>query len=351
MLPSIARVRLDAHGIARVRFRIPSEVVAWFGAVQAQEFAPARWGLGLRLHGRATDAEVAKAFDDGRILRTHVMRPTWHFVAAGDIHWIQELTAPRVQRIAAVYNRHLELDARTLSRGTAIVARALRDRNYLTRLELRSELQRRGLSISGQRLAHLMMHAELERVVCSGPRRDKQQTYALLSERVPKRRPLTRDEALSELSRRFFRSHGPATIRDFVWWSGLTTADAKRGLEMNHAKRVVVDEHTYWTVGRSSGKPRTHLGVELLPVYDEYLVAYRDRVAVPHLPAAVIGRGAAVTFQHALVIDGQVAGTWRTAASKGRDQVDVYPLRQLTTRERRLLAAAVKRYQRFVDQG
>jgi hypothetical protein len=312
------------------------------GAVQAQEFEPATWAVALRMHDGGRQAHVQRAFDAGRILRTHVMRPTWHFVAAADIRWLQELTSPRVQRIAAGYNKRLELDARTLRRGLAIIERALDAEQHLTRTELAERLERARLPIKGQRLAHLMMHAELEAVVCSGPRRGRQFTYALVSERAPHALRLSRDEALATLSRRFFASHGPATVRDFVWWSGLTSADAKRGLEMNRATLEVVEGLVYWSIPhRHAPSVRNHLAY-LLPIYDEYLIAYRDREAVPHGLAAPKVRES-VTFQHALILDGQVAGTWRLRREPSGPVVVPTPLRHLTPTERRAVAEAVQR--------
>jgi hypothetical protein len=192
------------------------------------------------------------------------------------------------------------------------------------------------------------MYAELEGVICSGHRRGKQFTYALLAERAP-RPVLSRDEALAELTRRYFTSHGPATIRDFLWWSGLTTADAKRGLEMNRARKEVIEGKAYWSLGGTTAGV-TRRTVHLLPVYDEYLVAYRDRDAVPHRPPAIQSRGrGSMTFQHSLVIDGQVAGTWKPVRNARELIVYVIPLRRLTGPERRALAETAARYGRFLD--
>lgn len=341
---TVAARRLSRQFISHAGPRPPEAVVTRLGAMQAQEFEPALWGVGLRMRDGATARAVERAFTDGRILRTHVMRPTWHFVARDDIRWMLALTSPRVQQIAAGYNRRLELDARTLARAVRIFERALRDGHFLTRLELADALRRDGLTVSGQRLAHVTMHAELEALICSGPRRGKRSTYALLAERAPKATLLSRDEALASLSRRFFESHGPATIRDFVWWSGLTTADAKRGLEINHARREEIDGLAYWTVGSSPRSASRDARAHLLPIYDEYLVAYRDRQAVPHWPAGTTpGRGL-FAFQHALVIDGHVAGTWRLAHD---NEVNVVPVRHITAKERRAVAEAVRRFQQF----
>jgi hypothetical protein len=301
-----------------------------------------------------TDVAVARqvetAFERGEILRTHVMRPTWHFVTATDIRSLLELTSPRVHSRMATYMRQMELDARMLVRGTAVIERALGEGAHLTRRELGERLRRARMPMSGIRLALVVIQAELDAVICSGPRRGTQFTYALLSERAPNAKRLDRDEALAELSRRYFRSHGPATIRDFVWWSGLTTADARRGLDMIKARREEVDGRHYWSLESRSRAVRTH-PVHLLPIYDEYIVAYRDREAVPHGPRVINKPTKAVIFQHAVIIDGHVAGTWRTTPHATASSVDVTLLRRLSTLERRRLDEAIGRYQRFRDRS
>lgn len=343
--------RLSNQHVAHAALRRAADVISWFGAMQAQEYEVAKWAIGLRMREGATDAAVERAFDQGHILRSHVMRPTWHFVTPKDIRWLLQLTAPRIQRLMASYNRRLELDARTLTRGISVIARALRDRHYRTRTELADKLALAGLPMHGPRLAQLVMHAELEGVICSGPRRGRQFTYALIAERAPEGLSLTRDEALATLTRRYFQSHGPATPRDFAWWSGLTVADAKRGLAINNGRHEQVGTLTYWAVGRErTTAPREHL-VHLLPIYDEYLIAYRDRVAVPH---RVSGSPSAlpdgVTFQHALVSRGQVAGTWRIARRSDAVHLAVTPLRRLTAMERVELSRAVKRFAGFLER-
>jgi hypothetical protein len=342
----IATRRLRNQRITSAGLRHAVDVVSWLGAVQAQEYEPAKWALGLRMRDGAVDADVDRAIDHGWIFRTHVMRPTWHFVAAADIRWMVELTGPRVQQRMVPYDRRLELDARTLRRGLGIIERTLRDSQYLTRTELGDHLARGGLPMTGQRLAHMAMHAETAGAICSGPRRGKKFTYALIAERAPGAARLSRDEALATLAKRFFSSHGPATVRDFVWWSGLTTADAKRGLEITKAKREEIGGHVYWTIGRLAPPPARDRPVHLLPIYDEYIVAYRDREAVPHTRLGP-GRSEVVIFQHALIADGQIIGTWRTTPA-GRGTVTLFPVRALKPVEQRALAQAVGRYARFV---
>lgn len=341
--------RLHNQRIARPMAGGATEVVEWLGAVQSQEYQAAKWALALRLRTAPREADVERAVDEGRILRTHVMRPTWHFVTAADIGWMLDLTAPRVQRSAASYYRREGLDGALRVKAAAIFERALAGGRYLTRAELGERLARTGRRLNALQLSLLTLYAELEGVICSGPRRGKQFTYALLAERAPDRRRLPPDEALAELTRRFFRSHGPATVRDYVWWSGLTAADARRGLDMIGARAEPVDGLTYWSAGQVAVRPTVGPDVHLLPIYDEYIVAYRDRVAVPHGPGTIrtAARGT-VTFQHAVVIDGQVAGTWRNRRSAASHGVEVVPLRRFSAAERRALFDAATRYGRFL---
>ena len=159
----------------------PAAVVTALGAVQSQEFDAAKWALGLRMGPGATDAAIERAFADGRILRTHVLRPTWHFVPRDDIRWMLELTAPHVRRTLAGYHRRLGLDAPLTTRAVRIIERALGDDGPLTRQDLRARLARAGVLVDSMRLAFIMIAAELDAVVCSGPRQGRHFTYTLLA--------------------------------------------------------------------------------------------------------------------------------------------------------------------------
>ena len=222
-------------------------MVQWLGAVQAQDYAAAKWAVGLRLQGATAD-DIEQAATDGAILRTHVMRPTWHFVSPDDIRWLLALTAPRVHAANAYYYHAQGLDDAIFMRSNAALAKALQGGKHLTRQELVSVLKQVGVVTENLGFMLIIMHAELDGIVCSGARRGKQFTYALLDERVPQSRTLEHDEALAEFARRYFTSHGPATLQDFVWWSGLTVADARAALAMvtSQLMHEVVDGQTYW---------------------------------------------------------------------------------------------------------
>jgi winged helix DNA-binding protein len=327
----------------------PGEVVAWLGAMQAQDFAGAKWALGMRVPG-ITDAGVERAFDAGRILRTHLLRPTWHFVAPADIRWMLALTAPRVHGMNAAYYRKCGLDAPLFSRSAAVIERALEGGRQLTRSELASALRRAGIHADGMRLAYLMMRAELDGIMCSGPRRGKQFTYALVAERAPRARLLERDEALAELTRRYFSSHGPATLRDYSWWSGLTMREARAGVDMvrKTLAQEEIDGRTYWLVPPKTGRRRRAVPVYLLPNYDEYLIAYKDRDWVLE-PLPVTRRGA-VEHPHHLILDGKVRGSWKRMPGTTATTIEVRPFRPLQKNEGFALAAAAARYGRFLDR-
>jgi Winged helix DNA-binding domain len=330
--------------------RTVDEVVRWFGAVQAQEYAMAKWALALRMRGTVTSDAIERAIDAGKIIRTHVLRPTWHFVAADDIGWMLRVTAPRVHAKLAYAYRFYKVDAVTRGRAADVFARALERGDHLTRGELGEHLGRAGLPAKGVPLAMLTIHAELEGVMCSGPRRGKELTYARLSARVSNPSLLSGDDALTELTRRYFRSHAPATIRDFVWWSGLTMADAKRGLDMIGAQREVVDGLTYWRVGRvdvgaARRRAESDSTVRLVPIYDEYLVAYRDLAAVPRAGGDVRG-----SLGPAVIIDGQVAGSWKPTISGDDVIVTVNAHRRFTRSERDAVEGAVARFGRHLQK-
>ena len=314
----IAHLRLHNQHIARSTFTEPAAVVQWLGAVQAQDYAAAKWALGLRLPG-STEEVIEQAFAVGTILRTHVMRPTWHFVLPADIRWLLALTAPRVKAAMAYGNRQAELDDALFQRSNAVLTKALQNGKQLTRPELVSVLQQAGIATNELRFTHIMMRAELDGIVCSGARHGKQFTYALLDERVPPARPFERDEALADLSMRYFTSHGPATVGDFVWWSGLTITDARAGLAQvsPHLLREVVDGQSYWFAPSAPPAQNLVQAAYLLPNYDEYVVGYTDRSAIfdaPHINLSD-SRGN-VLFNHTMVLDGRIVGTWKRTLKK-----------------------------------
>ncbi len=349
--PDIAHCRLHNQRISAIPFRTPSEVVEWLVAVQAQDYAGAKWALGLRASG-VTDGDIDQALAEGAILRTHVMRPTWHFVTPKDIRWLLALTAPRVHAANAYQNRRLELDKTVFKRSNAVLTKALRGGKQLTRVDLASAVRQAGIDASHLRLGQLIMNAELDGVICSGARRGKQFTYALLDERVPVTKTLDRDAALAELTRRYFSSHGPATEEDFMWWSGLTRADVRSGLAMvnRHLTHDRVDGKTYWFAASMPRVKNDSETVYLLPNYDEYVVGYTDRGAIFNSSHAnqLDARNNSL-FQDTLIIHGEIAGTWKRTLKNAAALVKIEPFGRLRKNENQAIASAVQRYGRFLE--
>lgn len=321
------------------------ELVRALGAVQAQDYPGAKWALGVRTRSE-TDEDIERQLDEGRILRTHILRPTWHFVAPEDIRWMLALTAPRVKQATAYHSRSVGIDARTLRRSHEAIANALAGGRHLTRLELAEALGRARVNdASGQRLAHLVMEAELDGLIVSGARRGKHFTYALLDERVPPAPARDRDESLHTLSRTYFTTRGPATIRDFSWWSGLSMADAKRGLEMVRAEL----EHSDGAWFDPSVEPKAATSAFLLPNYDEYFIGYKDRSAIgQRIKHTIPVTGGSANITHVAFIDGELVGGWRRLAEKEGVVVAIEFWSKLSDAERGKIDRVVKRLGAFL---
>jgi hypothetical protein len=347
----IARLRLINQRISMPSFAKPEEVVDWLGAVQAQDYFGAKWALGLRMRS-ATDTDIDKAFNDGSILRTHVLRPTWHFVRPADIRWMLALTAPRVHVVNAYMYRQQELDDTTFKRSNATLEKALAGGKQLTRDELRDNLRNAGIATDdGLRMSYLMMHAELEGIICSGPRRGKQFTYALLEERAPQARRLERDEALAELARRFFISRGPASVQDFAKWSGLTLADARDGLEAvkGGLEQEVVDDQEYWFLRPRAPVNAISPAAYLLSVYDEFLSSYKDRSAIDAKNLGHLFTAMGNELQYIIVLDGQLIGTWKRTIKKDAVVIETNLFTELREAENQAVTLAAQQYGAFLE--
>lgn len=341
----IVRQRMHNQHISRSEFQKPEDEVRWLGAVQAQEYALAKWGLSLRLRNASDDA-IEKAFTDGAILRTHLMRPTWHFVAREDIRWLLDLTAPRVHALNAPYYRKVELDESLLVRCNDVLAAALEGGRQLTRNALRGELEQAGIITKGElRMGYIMMRAELDGIVCSGARQGKQFTYALLDERAPRTRTMARDEALATLVTRFFMSHGPATPQDFSKWSGLTVADARKGLAdvASLFAHEIVDGRDYWFPPVADPAAPASPTAYFLPIYDEYTIGYKNH-------SAVFNRSnlSDLVFWNMVIIDGIVEGTWKRTLKKDSVIIETDFFSPLTKPRQKAVREAAQRYGEFL---
>jgi hypothetical protein len=350
-MASIPGARLRAQGLTGKHFESPIEVVRRMGAVQSQDYAGAKWALAQRLEG-ITSAALDRLYDQGAILRTHVLRPTWHFVLPQDIVWLLKLTGPRVISGIAGRWRQLEIDREVITRAQAACHAALEGGRSVTRADLGALLAAAGIPPEGQRLPHIAQALELEGFLTSGPLRGKQVTWALLEERAPKVQPLESVDALRELARRYFISHGPAQLQDFAWWSGLTRADARRGVGLagtSIASRSL-DGKDYWFDSELEWWPTAKGAVHLLPNFDEYTVGYRDRSDIFHsdYPFRPELFAFSSVLSNVVVAAGELRAAWRRVPTPAGVRVEVRPLGPLSPAVRAGVARAAKRYGRFL---
>ncbi|QEC52772.1 winged helix DNA-binding protein [Anseongella ginsenosidimutans] len=412
VLQSLARQRIAAQRIENSGCRSAAEVVGWMGAMQAQDYAMAKWAVGLRLPG-SNEEQIETALDKGEIIRTHILRPTWHLVAAADIHWMLALSSPHVKAKVKSQDHALELNESLFERSNTIIRRALEGGKHLTRPELMTLLEEKGIRTGDTRSAYFMFRAELDGLVCSGPRREKQFTYALLSERVPGGRIFPREEALALLAERYFTSHGPATIQDLAWWSGLPLKDIRTALAAIQpalGSEKIGEQIYYYSLTASpdaatgttgpdaagtstpdaaagtpgsdaaagttgpdpaagipalapnsgaAGEDRSALSTNkrpaarsrqahLLPAFDEYLVSYQDRS--PALASSLFREVFTQNgiFKPVIVLNGQVAGTWKRTLKKDSVLIELSPFGELSKTAGQAVTSAAARYGRFL---
>ena len=346
---NIAYQRLRNQRITQTTFAKPSEVVAWLGSVQAQDYLGALWAVGLRMK-KAVEADIEKALADRTIVRTWPMRGTLHFVAAADVRWMLGLLTPHIFTRSAIRFRQFGLDERVFARSRAVFERALEGGKQLPRAAMYQRLEAARISTAGGRGLQILFRLAHEGLLCFGARQGKQQTFALLDEWMPPAKPRARDEALAELARRYFTSHGPASLQDFSWWSGLRAADAREAIKLARPQLVdaAIEGQTYWSASPITDARAASERAYLLPPFDEYTVAYKDRSAVldpiysRHLHT---GNG---VFSSIIVFDSQVVGTWKRTLKKGSLAIALSPFAKLSRAANREVEAAAHRYGDFL---
>lgn len=345
------RILLERFRVQRLHgtpFPTTAAAVGALCCVQSQDPLGAKWSLGMRVQG-ATDASIDREYNAGKFLRTHVLRPTWHYVLPADIRWILELTSPHVLRANRTQEKRLGLDGKLLARCEQAIAKALEGGNHTTREGLGTALARAGIKAEGQKLAYVMMSLELNALICSGAMQGKQHTYALLEERAPVGKKVGREEGVTELLRRFVSGHAPTTLKQFCWWSGLKLNEAR---EAREALRSSVDSENIDGVewlragagSTKSQKPEAHL----IPEYDEVLVGTAD-IGIPRLMAdrRIPGR-TTNTFDRPLLVGGEWVGTWRRTVGPKRVILEVERFGKFTREQTSAVEKAVARYEAFV---
>lgn len=346
----IAAARLERQYLVGTSpHQTAEDVVRALCAVQSQDVAGAKWAIAMRSHG-LDEAAIDAAFDRGDIVRTHILRPTWHFVAPEDLRWMQTLTSHRVRRILSTYDARLGFTPSIIRKGKRVVAKAL-EHGPLTRAQLKAALSKVGIDTDGtQRLAHLVMHAELDSIICSGPQRGKQSTYMLVDQRVTHQRLIFGDEALHELTVRYFASRAPATEYDFAWWSGLTVGECRRGIDITgkQLKQVMLGDTRYYAPTDFELPSTIPTTAHLLPNYDEYFIGFRDRSAIgQRLESSALVTGGNALIAHVVAVDGQLVGGWRRVAERGNTVLRFNLMVKLTPAERKRVKNVVARFAEF----
>lgn len=345
----IALLRLHQQLISTQRLATPVQIVAHLGGMQGQDLPGVKWSIGLRLPA-AVQSDVDRAFDEGKIIRTWPMRGTLHVVAAEDVRWMLSLTSPKNLSGSQKRRDALALDDKTLARCHQVFTKTLQGGQQKNRDEMYAALEAAGISVDGPRGYHILWNAALHGLICLASMDAKEQNYALLEEWVNPVKAKTRDEALAALAWRYFSSRGPATIKDFIWWSGLSATEARAGFEDSKSKLVAetVGKSTYW-MSSDIALPNEKISAFALPGFDEYILGYQDRSAVlDPLHAEKICPGNNGMFSSTIVIDGQVLGTWKRTIKKNVIAISAMPFDKLSTAEMSAFKQAAERYGAFM---
>lgn len=347
---AIGRRRLRAQLLVESALERPVDVVRWMGAVQAQDYPGSLWAIGLRM-AKAIERQVEQAVADRSIVRTWPMRGTLHFAAASDVRWLLEHLTPRVRAAhARREEREYALDRAALRQSRRVVERILKDGRPLARPALYEAMERAGVRTEGQRGYHILWWLAQESVICLGPRDGRQPTFVLLDAWVSPSPRRPREDALAELARRYFTSHGPATIPDFAWWSGLTRTEATRAIAAvkEHLDGESHDGMMHWFSPASGPIPSTRTA-SLLPAWDEYTVAYRHRGAILRPEHAARQTRNENVLSPTLMIGGGIVGTWTRSLAGGTAQITLRPFGKLSEGDRTKLSRAAKRYGAFLQ--
>jgi len=316
---NIPHIRTINHQLDCSSFSNVKDLVTWMGAMQAQDYTMAKWAIGIRLNSNITDKEIEEVFNRGNILRTHVMRPTWHFVPNEDIRWMLKLTGQRMKNSIGSYFKKEGITAKLHLKINNLIEKTLSGNNHSTRQEIESILNKEGLLTHDHLMNGYVMYAEADGLICSGSVKAKKQTYALMDERAPVTEDIHKEEALIKLATRYFKSHSPATLNDFVWWSGLSITESKQAINLIKSELITekVNEVDFFIHESYKNDVIKSPKLHFLPAFDEYLISYKDRTSVLHLdhhPKAFNKNG---TFYPVILCNGQIVGNWKKVA-KGK---------------------------------
>jgi hypothetical protein len=322
-LSEISNLRLVNQHVSEPKYTTAKELVGWMGVMQAQDFNMAKLAVGIRTTG-STEAAIEKTINEGDIIRTHVLRPTWHFVTPENIGWMLDLSSEKIKAVMRSSDKQLGITEEIYKKSNPLFEKVLKKAEYLTREELKEVLSSNNINTSENRVSHLLMRAELEKIICSGKIIDGKQTYSLYAKRIPPEEKINREEALCRLAKIYFSSHGPATMFDFMWWSGLTAGETRKGVELakDQFMSISIDGNTYWFSPDIDDEIIEKELFFLLPAFDEFIISYRDRspsIATTNMSRAIYING---IFRPVIVLNGEVIGIWQRNQKKNKIEVN-----------------------------
>jgi hypothetical protein len=340
--------RLNAQQLRTPEFTEPEDVVRWLGAVQAQDYQGSLWAIGCRLKN-STEKQIEDAVNQGRIVRSWPMRGTLHFVAAEDLRWMLQHLTPRVVQRCALLYRQAELDEKTFTKSKKIFTRELGKNRRLTRPQLYEALEKNGIRTGLQRGLHLLAYHAQTGLICFSGKIGKQPSFSLLDAWIKPQPVVPKDEAFARLCLTYFQSHGPATLGDFMWWSGLTKREAAVAIDSVRSKLVEEkwNERIYYFTNRTA--LASAKGVLLLPPYDEYAVAYKERGEILSADFSIhSGNG---IFSPIVLINGKIQGTWKRIVGKNDLAIETTPFISFSSTEKAAIQKNIKRYMKFVGRN
>jgi hypothetical protein len=347
----ISNARLRSQKVEETEFNTAREIVSWMGAIQAQDYSMAKWAIGTRLANPSVQ-RIESSIDRGEIIRTHVLRPTWHLISADDVYWMLQLSIPKLKSSIKSRHNQLGLTESLISKTETILEKELSSGMNLTRDELADKFHKSGILTDGNRLSHILFRAEIDGFICSGPTRNNKQSYSLLYERVPRKKDLSRDEALAELAKRYFTSRCPATLEDFIWWSNLSATDARKAIDSVKSDFFpeTTDSGKYWLPYSFSSKKPENTSVHLLPAFDEFLISYKDRSS----SLSLINNKKTVSyngiFRPFIVINGQVAGLWKRMIQKNKVIIETELFQTINKLTRNLIDKKASSFGKFLSK-
>lgn len=350
-LNKISEARLSNQQITESNFKEVKDLVTWMGAIQAQDYNMAKWAIGLRL-ANSTDKTIEEALNKGEVIRTHILRPTWHFISPDDVSWMLDLTAEQIKSTMRSSDKLLGITKDIFEKSNIIIHDALTQNKYLTRKELSEFLNKANIKFKDPRAyRHIIFNAEIDGIVCSGPIQGEEQTYVILSRLVKKQRRYKKDEGLYELAKRYFTSHGPATLYDFSWWSGLRINDSQRAIELINKEfpSEKIGSKTYWFPQNTTHK-NTQNAIHLLPAYDEFIISYKDRS--PSLQSRNQRKVSSVNgiFKPIIVFNGEIIGTWKRISKKNTILIETTLFQAINKEAESSIEKEVEQYGLFLNQ-